>query len=265
MTLKEFIIKSHKPILFFDIETTGLDKEKDRIIDISIRKYYASEEKDTCDIIAYDKLIFPDIPIPQEITTLTGVTQEMVSGEKTFKELANEIYDIFTLDDPVIAGYNHLNFDLPILSREFQRVNASIEFPKINQLYIDIRSIYIKKESRKLSDAYLYYCGEELQNGHRASTDTEATEKIFEKMLEQYNDIGQNAEEVNEYCGFKNMIDLAGKFKRNEKGEIIFTFGKYKNEPVSKYPDYQNWILNNDFPSDTKNWLKKIQTLNNEK
>ena len=235
-----------KPLVVFDLETTGLDLAKARIIQISYIKVNpdGSEERD-------NKLINPEEPIPPFITQLTGVTDEDVKDKPTFKEIATKLAEKFTGCD--FAGFNSNGYDIPLLAEEFLRAGIDFDFSKCRM--IDAMNIFRKMERRNLASAYKFYCGRKMEEdfeAHRADQDTEATYRVLMGELDKY------APGANPAQG-QPVLDAEGKPKMIE----TFNFGKYKGMPVidalQRDPGYYGWILGGDFTYNTKQVLTRIR------
>jgi len=243
-----------RPICFFDLETTGTNITKDRIVEISILKIYPNGNKE-----CKTWLVNPTIPIPKETTEIHGITNEKVSNEPTFTELAPLVYQM--LKDSDLAGYNSDRFDIPLLAEEFLR--AKIDFDMKNCFSVDIQTIFHKKEERTLSAAYRFYCKKNLENAHTAAADVQATYEILKAQLDQYQDLENDIKALSEFTERKKMVDFAGFIALNDDDEEIFTFGKHKGVKVmdvlEKEPRYFNWIITADFPLYTKKVLTKIR------
>lgn len=243
-----------RPIVFFDLETTGLDF-KDKIVEISLLKVYPSGEEET-----FTARVNPGIPIPAEATAVHGITNEDVKDCPSFKDLSTKL-DVF-FKDCDIAGFNSIKFDLPKLNEEFAASGIKTNFEKVR--HIDVQNIFHKKEKRTLEAAVKFYCGKELENAHSAEADTRATYEVLKSQLDYYKgDLQNDVTALAEFSKINNFIDLAGRMIRNDKGEAIFNFGKYKGqlvkEVLKKDPSYYDWIQKNDFSIDTKNHLTKIK------
>lgn len=247
-------LKLSKPICFFDLETTGTDVVKDRIVEISILKIYPNGNKES-----RTWLVNPTIPIPAEATQVHGISNERVANEPTFKELARTIYNM--IKDADLAGYNSDKFDIPLLAEEMLR--ADIDFDLGNRVTVDVQSIFHKMEQRTLSAAYKFYCGKELTDAHSAAADTQATYEILQAQLDRYPSLENDVKSLSEYSFKKNALDFAGFLALNENGEEIFTFGKHKGRKIAdilqQEPGYFGWILNADFPLYTKKTLTRIK------
>ena len=271
-----------KPLVVFDLETTGLDLVKDRIIQISYIKVYPDGKEERG-----DELINPERPIPQLVTELTGISDDDVKDKPTFKELAQTIADKFTGCD--FAGFNSNNFDVPLLAEEFLRAGIDFDFSKCR--LIDACNIFRKMERRNLAAAYKFYCGRKMEEdfeAHRADQDTEATYRVLMGQLDKYAPGANEDEEkvlendmdkLAEFSKTNNNIDFAGRIvwgelkDRNGKAVLdkdgnpqmveVFNFGKHKGLPVADVlrmdPGYYSWILAGDFTYNTKQVLTRIR------
>ena len=242
----------NRPIVFIDIETTGLKINTDRIVEIAILKILPSGDK-----INYVKRINPTISIPKDVTAVHGITDEMVANEPTFKDLATEILNF--IDDSDIGGYNSNKFDIPLLMEEFLRIN--MQFDLSNRNFIDVQKIFHTMEQRTLGAAYKFYCNKNLEDAHSAKADIDATFEILEAQINKYPHIGNSIEKIQQFLGEDKIVDLARRFKI-EKNVIVFNFGKHKGIPVEKVlkdePQYYSWMMRGDFALDTKNKLTEI-------
>ena len=247
-------LKLNKPIVFFDLETTGVNIGKDRIVEISILKVFPNGNKES-----KTWLVNPEVEIPKEASAIHGITNEKVVTEPTFKELAPKVNEMITGCD--LAGFNSNRFDIPLLAEELMR--AGIDFDMNNRKAIDVQVIFHKKEQRTLSAGYQFYCGKELEGAHGAEADTNATYEILLAQLEKYEDIGNTVDDLSEFSTHGKRADFAGFILMNEEDEEIFSFGKYKGRTVEEVlkenPGYHNWIQNADFPLYTKKVLKQIK------
>ena len=247
-------LKLSKPICFFDLETTGIDITKDRIVEISILKVYPNGNKES-----KTWLVNPTIPIPKAASDVHGITDERVAGEPTFKELAKQIHNM--IKDSDLAGYNSDRFDIPLLAEEMLR--AEVDFDLGNCVSVDVQTIFHKMEQRTLSAAYKFYCGKDLIDAHTASADTNATYEILKAQLDRYDSLENNIKKLSEFTYRKQIADFAGFIGYNEKGEEIFTFGKHKGKRVEdifdEEPGYFGWLLGADFPLYTKKILTAIK------
>ncbi len=247
-------LKLTKPIIFFDLETTGINIAKDRIVEISILKVFPNGNKES-----KTWLVNPEMEIPKESSDIHGITNEKVVAEPTFKELAGEVSKMIAGCD--LAGFNSNRFDIPLLAEEMLRAN--VNFDMENRVAIDVQVIFHKKEERTLSAGYKFYCGKDLENAHSAEADTIATYEILKAQLDKYDDLENDVKFLNEYSTHKKRADFAGFIMYNDKDEEIFTFGKYKGQKVSdilkKDKGYYSWIQNADFPLYTKKVLSQIK------
>ena len=247
-------LKLSKPICFFDLETTGIDIIKDRIVEISILKVYPNGNKES-----KTWLVNPTIPIPKAASDVHGITDERVAGEPTFKELAKQIHNM--IKDSDLAGYNSDRFDIPLLAEEMLR--AEVDFDLGNRVSVDVQTIFHKMEQRTLSAAYKFYCGKDLIDAHTASADTNATYEILKAQLDRYDNLENNIKKLSEFTYRKQIADFAGFIGYNDKGEEIFTFGKHKGKRVEdifdEEPGYFGWLLGADFPLYTKKILTAIK------
>lgn len=271
-----------KPLVVFDLETTGLDLVSDRIIQISFIKIYPDWKEERENIF-----INPERPIPSSVVALTGISDADVADAPTFKQKAKELADKFSGCD--FAGFNSNRFDIPMLAEEFLRAGVDFDFSKCR--LIDMQNIYHKMERRNLAAAYKFYCGRKMEDdfeAHRADQDTEATWRVLQGQLDMYapenqseedrvlnNDMEELAEfsKMNDFVDFagrivwedmkdqdgKVLLDATGKIRRHE----IFNFGKYKGwdvaEVLRKDPGYYSWMLASDFTYNTKQVLTRIR------
>jgi DNA polymerase-3 subunit epsilon len=232
-----------KPIVFFDLETTGINIAVDKVVEISILKVFPNGNKES-----KTWLVNPEIAIPQESSDIHGITNEKVVVEPTFKELAPKINEMIADSD--LAGFNSNRFDIPLLAEELMR--AGIDFDMKNRKAIDVQVIFHKKEQRTLGAGYQFYCGKELEGAHGAEADTNATYEILLAQLDKYEDIGNTVDALSEFSTHGKRADFAGFILMNDKDQEIFSFGKYKGRTVEEVlkenPGYNNWIQNADFP-----------------
>ena len=260
-------LKLKRPLVFFDLETTGLNITHDRIVEISVLKICAdgAEEQKTW-------LVNPEMPIPAESTAIHGISDKDVAGKKTFRQLAPEILSFFGNAD--LAGYNILKFDVPFLVEEFLR--ADCDFDISGRRMVDVMNIFMKMEPRTLKGAYRFFIGKELDNAHSASADTMATYEVLKAMLDRYE--GQEYTDfkgnksvpvVNEVAGLSDFsahhrnADLSGQIVFDDENKEVFQFGKYKGWRVEdvfrKEPQYYDWIMKSDFPLYTKKVVSAIK------
>jgi DNA polymerase-3 subunit epsilon len=242
------------PIVFFDLETTGINPATDRIVEISYLKIHPNGKEES-----HTYRVNPGRPIPREATAIHHITDEMVAGCPGFKEIGQLIAnDIKGCD---LAGFNSNRFDIPLLAEEFLR--NEIELDMSTRKFIDVQVIFHKMEQRNLSAAYRFYCNKELEDAHSAEADTRATYEVLKAQLDRYPDLQNDVAFLSEFSTQNHNVDFAGKFIYNNKGEEVFNFGKYKDvsveEILKKDPGYYGWMMNGDFALNTKNVLTKIR------
>lgn len=244
-------LKLERPLVFFDLETTGTNIQNDRIIEISLIKYYPDSTEET-----HTYRINPGIPIPPDSTAIHGIKDEDVADCPSFLELAPCILQI--LENSDLCGYNIIKFDFPLLRMEFDR--NGIAFNVAGVKLIDPMRIFMFKEPRHLKAALRYYCDKELTDAHSAEADTRATKDVLFAQLERYDDLPESIDELSKYSnpdGIK-FADISGKLKFNAEGEVVFNFGKLQDARVIDNKDYANWMLSRDFPPDTKRILEDL-------
>lgn len=247
----ERFLELGRPLVFFDLETTGANTATDRIVEI----YAIRLNKDgTQDELHH--LIHPTIAIPQEAINVHGITNEMVADKPTFQDIAAEMAAFFKGCD--LAGYNIKRFDVPLLLQEFQRCGRyPINFNEVK--LVDVMGIYHSKERRDLSAAVRFYLQQEHTNAHSAKADVQATINILKKQLLLYDDLEPNTNFLHDYLSAGSTVDGSGRFKRNDNGEIIFNFGKHAGQPACTQPDYLKWMIaEGDFAPDTKMVANRI-------
>ncbi|MFT4169888.1 MAG: 3'-5' exonuclease [Dysgonomonas sp.] len=243
------------PIVFFDLETTGTNITHDRIVEISVLKVFPNGKQDI-----KTKRINPEMPIPAESTVIHGITDEDVKDAPTFRQVAKSLAD--QIEGCDLAGFNSSRFDIPLLAEEFLRVGLDVDFSK--KKLIDVQIIFHKKEQRTLEAAYRFYCDKNLEDAHSAEADTLATFEVLKAQLDKYDDLPNDmAKLAEEYSFFNDNVDLAGRIIRNENGIEVFNFGKHKGKPVSEVlrvePSFYAWMMDADFPLNTKQALTKIR------
>jgi len=243
-----------RPIVFFDLETTGINIATDKIVEISILKVFPNGNKES-----KTWLVNPEIEIPQAAIDVHGITNEKVVTEPTFKELASKVNEMIA--DADLAGFNSNRFDIPLLAEELMRVG--IDFDMNHRKAIDVQVIFHKKEQRTLSAGYQFYCGKVLEGAHGAEADTNATYEILLAQLDKYDDIENSVDALSDFSTHGVRADFAGFILMNEEDQEIFSFGKYKGRTVEEVfnenPGYHNWIQNADFPLYTKKVLREIK------
>ena len=242
------------PLVFFDLETTGVNICKDRIVEISYLKISPNEKEEE-----KPRRINPEIPIPLEATAIHGITDEDVKDCPTFKEIAKSLAS--QIEGCDLAGFNSNRFDIPLLAEEFLRANVNIDLSK--RKFIDVQTIFHKMEQRTLQAAYKFYCDKELDDAHSAEADTKATYEVLKAQLDRYPDLKNDMKFLSEYSSFTNNVDFAGRMIYNDKGEEMINFGKYKGRLVTEVlqldPSYYAWIIGGDFPLNTKQKLTEIR------
>ncbi len=259
-------LKLRNPLAFFDLETTGVNISSDRIVEISIVKLMPSGER-----ITKTQRINPQMPIPLESSLIHGIYDADVKDAPTFKDVAKS-YAAF-LEGCDLAGFNILQFDVPLLVEEFLRVD--VDFDPGKKKLVDAQKIFHLMEKRTLGAAYKFYCGKDLVDAHSAEADTMATLEVLLAQVEKYEgqEVTSTRGEVlgkveNDVAALhnitaSNMVDLAGRIVKSDTGVELFNFGKHKGRPVedilSQEPSYYDWMMRGDFPMDTKKRLTEIK------
>ena len=247
-------LKLIRPLCVFDLETTGLQIVKDRIIQIGIIKIHPDGKSEE-----FSSLVNPQIPIPKETTAIHGITDEKVKGQPSFKEIAKNI--IYFIDDSDLAGYNSNKFDIPLLAEEL--IRSGIEFDLSNRHFVDVQNIFHKMEQRTLVAAYQFYCSKSMNNAHDALYDTQITWEVLKAQLSKYKDLAQDIPSLSDFSrmGELKNHDFAGRLAKNKGNEVVYNFGKHKGKSIAdvmnEEPGYYGWMLNADFPLYTKQCLKK--------
>ena len=242
------------PLVFFDLETTGVNITKDRIVELSYIKVMpnGTEIKKTI-------RVNPEMHIPESATALHHITDEDVKDKPTFKEIAKSLANDFEGCD--FAGFKSNRFDIPLLMEEFLRVGVNFDISK--RKFIDIQTIFHKMEQRTLTAAYKFYCNKDLDNAHSANADTEATYEVLQAQLERYPNLENDVDFLSKFSSQNRNVDLAGRIVLNDDNVEVFNFGKYKGQPVAdvlkKDTGYFGWIMQGDFPQNTKNVLTNIK------
>lgn len=243
------------PLVFFDLETTGVNISTDRIVELCYIKVYpnGNEESKTM-------RINPEMHIPETSSQVHGIYDKDVADCPTFKQIATEL--AHTIEGCDFAGFNSNRFDVPLLVEEFLRAGVNINLSR--RKFIDVQNIYHKLERRTLSAAYKFYCGADLEDAHSALADTRATYEVLMAQLDRYPDDLQNdVQFLADYSRMNNNVDFAGRIVYNDKGTEVFNFGKYKGRPVTEIlkvdPGYYGWIMQGDFTLNTKQVLTQIR------
>ena len=242
------------PLVFFDLETTGIDIAKDRIVEISMVKVMPNGEE-----IVKTRRINPGMPIPPESTAIHGITDEDVKDCPKLKEIAKSL--AAQIEGCDLAGFNSNRFDIPMLAEEFLRAGVDVDLNR--RKFIDVQTIFHKMEQRNLTAAYKFYCNKDLANAHSAEADTMATYEVLKAQLDRYPELENDVNFLSKYSSFTNNVDFAGRMVYNEKGQEVINFGKYKGRLVEEVlksdPSYYAWIMNGDFPLNTKKMLTEIR------
>ena len=247
-------LKLYKPFCVFDLETTGINVSKDRIVEICILKVNpdASRESKTW-------LVNPEMPIPKESTEVHGITDEKVKNAPTFKEIAPKILEMISGSD--LGGFNSNRFDVPLLAEELLRAGLDFDLSKFK--LVDAQTIYHKMEPRNLTAAYQFYCKKDLENAHSAEADVLATFEVLDAQVGHYDELPKEIAGLSDFSFHSKFADLAGMIHFDENEQEIFAFGKYKGQKVKevfqKDLGYYGWIQNADFPLYTKKILTGIQ------
>ncbi len=244
-----------KPIIFFDLETTGIDVATDRIVELSIVRIENNGNRQSMTM-----RLNPEKHIPAEASAVHGIFDADVKDCPTFKDKAEELKKIF--DGCDLAGFNSNRFDIPVLAEEFIRAGVIIDLNSPRR--VDVQNIYHKLERRTLTAAYKFYCNKDLENAHSALADTEATLEVLEAQLDHYpEELKNDIEFLADYSSRDNFVDFAGRFAYNEKGEEIVNFGKHKGRLVKDVlrvePSYYNWMMQSDFTMNTKQVLTRLK------
>ena len=251
------MLQLKKPLAFIDIEATGSNVAIDRIVEIAIIKQLPDGSR-----TIKRKIINPEIPIPQVVCDIHGITDEMVKNAPTFKQCAQELKQF--LDGCDLSCYNAYRLDIPMLVEEF--IRAGVEFEMKNRKLVDVQKIFHQMEQRTLSAAYKFYCNKALENAHSAEVDAAATAEILNAQLEKYPQLGNNIDSILKAIGDDNIIDFARRFIFDDKGKEVFNFGKHKGRPIADVlkaePQYYDWMMKGEFPMNTKQKLTEIYTRN---
>ena len=255
------------PVVFLDLETTGINIVTDRIVEIALLKINLDGSEE-------EKLmrINPEMPIPGEAAKIHGITDEDVKNEPTFKEVAKTLAKFIEGCD--LGGFNSNRFDIPLLAEEFLRADIDIDFKK--RKFIDVQAIFHKMEKRTLAAAYKFYCKKQLVDAHSAMADTKATYEVLKAQLDVYKDaiyedndgkksvpIVNDVQKLSEFSSYDKNVDFVGRIVYDENGVEVFNFGKNKGIPVEKVleeqPGYFGWIMNSEFPLYTKKVLTQLK------
>lgn len=240
-------LRLRRPIVFFDLETTGTSVTHDRIVEISIIKVFPDGSE-----TVHSRLVNPGRHIPEEATAIHHITDEDVAAQPRFEEIAPKLAAFITGCD--IAGFNSTRFDVPLLDQEFSRAGIDFDFSGVK--FIDVQNIFHKKEQRTLVAAYRFYCDRDLENAHRATDDTRATYEVLLAQLDRYPDIGSDVDALSEFSAMNRSVDFMGRLVYDDKGREVINFGKHKGrlaeDVLTSEPSYYDWIMKSDFPASTQ-------------
>ena len=242
------------PIVFFDLETTGVNITSDRIVEISYLKVFPNGNE-----VSRTMRINPEMHIPEQASEVHGIYDDDVKDCPTFKQVAKDVAHDFEGAD--IAGFNSNRFDVPLLAEEFLR--AGVDLDMTRRKFIDVQVIFHKMEQRTLSAAVKFYCGKELEGAHSADADTRATYEVLQAQLDRYDELQNDIAWLSEFSSHTRNLDFAGRIVYDDKGVEVFNFGKYKGIPVVEVlrrdPGYYSWIMQGDFSLNTKQVLTRIK------
>lgn len=262
------LLQLQRDICFFDIESTGLHVIRDRILQLAIIKYFADGRPP----VERCELINPGVPIPEEAMKVHGITPEMVRNKPTFPQIAGEIFDF--IGDADLAGYNSNRFDIPFLMEEFAR--AGLDFDIRSRRLIDVQRIFYKMEPRTLRAAMKFYCDRDFEEAHDALEDVRATIAVLDGQLQRYAGMDltdENGEVIPEpvrpdvdtlhtFTNDLRLLDATQRLRYNDKGEVVFNFGKYNGELVravfEREPQYYHWMQGKDFSVQVKQIIREI-------
>jgi DNA polymerase-3 subunit epsilon len=242
------------PIVFFDLETTGINIAADRIVEIAWLKVDLNGNE-----TSKTQRINPEMPIPEKVTAIHGISNEDVKDAPTFNEIGRSLAK--EIEGCDLAGYNSVRFDIPLLAEEFLRAGVDIDLSK--RKFVDVQVIFMKMEPRTLTAAYKFFAGKELTDAHSAEADTLATYEVLQAQLDRYPNLENDIGKLAEFSAHNRNVDFAGRIVYNEDDVEVFNFGKYKGKPVRDVlktdPGYFGWMMNGDFPLYTKKVLTSIK------
>ena len=247
-------LKLERPIVVFDLETTGVQITRDRIVEISILKVHPDGEEET-----KTRRINPGMPIPPEATQVHGISDADVADCPTFAQVARSLYEWIGGCD--IVGFNSNRFDVPMLVEEFLRAGIAVDFA--DRSFVDVQTIYHKMERRTLEAAYRFYCDKALDNAHSAEADTRATYEVLQAQLDRYpEDLTNDRSALAEMSSYGPRVDFAGLLAYDDAGEIVVNFGKYKGQILTEVfrrdASYYTWVMGAQFPLETKSWFTRV-------
>jgi DNA polymerase-3 subunit epsilon len=246
----------NKPLVYFDIEATGLSITSDRIVEIAFLKVDTDNTETT-----RTWRVNPEATISDEAYKIHKISQAEAETYPPFRDIAGEVAQLIGNGD--LAGFNLLKFDLPLLMEEFMR--AEVDFDLSKRKVVDVQRIFHLMEKRTLEAAYRFYCNKDLSKAHSAEADTLATHEVLKAQIERYDDLENDIKFLNDFIGDpkSHYVDLAGRLAYNKKKEPVFNFGKYKGKPVKEIlkqdPSYYNWMMQGDFPEYTKRKMTELR------
>lgn len=243
-----------RPIVFLDLETTGIDASKDRIVELSLVKVHPNGDEEI-----KTRRVNPGMPIPAEASAIHGIYDADVKDAPRFEQLAKSLASYIEGCD--LAGYNSNKFDIPVLAEEFLRAGVDVDLKK--RKFVDVQNIFHKKEQRTLVAAYRFYCDRELEGAHSAEADTLATYEVLKAQLDRYGDLENDIDFLSEYTTQNQCADYAGRILYDKDGVEVFGFGKHKGRRVAdvfrEEPSYYSWMMNGDFPKYTQKVITEIR------
>jgi DNA polymerase-3 subunit epsilon len=242
-----------RPLVFLDLETTGINLSSDRIVEIAMIRIQPDGSRQV-----KRKLLNPEMPIPSASSDVHGITDEMVKDAPTFKQAGNEIKQF--LENCDLGGYNSNRFDIPLLMEEFLRADLEVDLSQ--RKMVDVQHIFYQMEPRTLTAALKFYCNQDLENAHSAEADIQATVDVLMAQIDRYPQLGKSVDSILNVIGEERIIDYARRFSYDDKGVEVFNFGKYKGQSVcdvlKREPHYYDWMMRGDFPLHTKQKLTEL-------
>ncbi|MCK6612128.1 MAG: 3'-5' exonuclease [Bacteroidia bacterium] len=243
-----------RPLVVFDLETTGISISTDRIVEIALIKIHPDGKEESRVM-----KINPGMPIPPESTAIHGISDADVANAPKFEEVARELAEFMKNCD--FAGFNSNKFDFPLLVEEYLR--AGIDFDVENRKFIDAQRIFHVMEPRNLAAAYKFYCDKSLENAHSAEADTRATLEVLKAQIDKYEQLKNDVDYLHSFSGQSKNVDLAGRMVYNDQGKEVFNFGKHRGKLVEQVlkqdQGYYQWMMDGDFSRDTKRRLTQIK------
>ena len=242
------------PIIFFDLETTGINIASDRIVEISYLKVDLNGNESSRTF-----RVNPEMPIPEKASEIHGIHDDDVKDAPVFSEVARSLAKDFEGCD--LAGYNSVKFDIPLLAEEFLRAGVDIDLKR--RKFVDVQVIFMKMEPRTLAAASKFFLGKELDDAHSAEADTRATYEVLQAQLDRYPNLENDIGKLADFSAHNRNVDFAGRIVYNDEDIEVFNFGKHKGKPVTEVlardPGYYGWMMNGDFPLYTKKVLTSIK------